>query len=44
MAAMPGMTVSGRPSGGCGAVTMTAASVNIHYHGTNTLQHAIRMK
>jgi FtsP/CotA-like multicopper oxidase with cupredoxin domain len=36
MAAMPGMTVSGRPSGVCGAVTMTAASVNIHYHGTNT--------
>jgi FtsP/CotA-like multicopper oxidase with cupredoxin domain len=36
MAAMPGMTVSGRPSGGCGAVTMTAASVNIHYHGANT--------
>ncbi len=33
---MPGMTVSGRPSSTCGAVTMTASSVNIHYHGTNT--------
>ncbi len=36
MAAMPGMTISGRPSDFCGAVTMTASSVNIHYHGTNT--------
>ncbi len=36
MAAMPGMTVSGRASSTCGAVTMTASSVNIHYHGTNT--------
>src|ERR1700733_7445793 len=36
MAAMPGMTVSGTPSDTCGAVTMTASSVNIHYHGTNT--------
>ena len=36
MAAMPGMTFSGRASSTCGAVTMTAASVNIHYHGTNT--------
>ncbi len=36
MAAMPGMTVSGTPSSTCGAVTMTASSVNIHYHGTNT--------
>ena len=35
-AAMPGMAVSGRPSSTCGAVTMTATSVNIHYHGTNT--------
>jgi FtsP/CotA-like multicopper oxidase with cupredoxin domain len=36
MAAMHGMTVSGTPSDTCGAVTMTASSVNIHYHGTNT--------
>jgi FtsP/CotA-like multicopper oxidase with cupredoxin domain len=36
MAAMPGMTVSGPPSQTCGAVTMTASSINIHYHGTNT--------
>jgi FtsP/CotA-like multicopper oxidase with cupredoxin domain len=36
MAAMPGMTVSGPASSTCGAVTMTASSVNIHYHGTNT--------
>jgi FtsP/CotA-like multicopper oxidase with cupredoxin domain len=36
MAAMPGMTVSGTPSSNCGAMTMTASSVNIHYHGTNT--------
>ncbi len=31
MAAMPGMMLSNA----CGATTMTAASVNIHYHGTN---------
>ena len=36
MAAMPGMRVSGKASATCGAVTMTASSVNIHYHGTNT--------
>lgn len=35
MAEMPGMTISGRASSTCGAVTMTASSVNIHYHGTN---------
>jgi FtsP/CotA-like multicopper oxidase with cupredoxin domain len=34
--AMPGMAVSGMASDTCGAVTMTASSVNIHYHGTNT--------
>jgi FtsP/CotA-like multicopper oxidase with cupredoxin domain len=34
--AMPDMVVSGSPSDTCGAVTMTATSVNIHYHGTNT--------
>jgi len=34
--AMPDMAVSGSPSDVCGAVTMTATSVNIHYHGTNT--------
>src|ERR1700677_1030543 len=31
MADMPGMSVSGKASGTCGAVTMTASSVNIHY-------------
>ncbi len=36
MAAMPGMTITGGPSSTCGAMTMTASSVNIHYHGTNT--------
>jgi FtsP/CotA-like multicopper oxidase with cupredoxin domain len=36
MAAMPGMAIVGRASSTCGAVTMTASSVNIHYHGTNT--------
>lgn len=36
MAAMPGMPVTGAPSSDCGAMTMTSASVNIHYHGTNT--------
>jgi hypothetical protein len=36
MSAMPGMTISGRASNTCDAVTMTASSVNIHYHGTNT--------
>jgi FtsP/CotA-like multicopper oxidase with cupredoxin domain len=36
MAAMPGMTVSATASSTCGAMTMTASSVNIHYHGTNT--------
>jgi FtsP/CotA-like multicopper oxidase with cupredoxin domain len=36
MAAMPGMAVSGPASSVCGAMTMTASSVNIHYHGTNT--------
>jgi FtsP/CotA-like multicopper oxidase with cupredoxin domain len=41
-AAMPGMasvplaTVSRPAPSACGAVTMTASSVNIHYHGTNT--------
>ena len=36
MEPMHGMTVSGTTSKTCGAVTMTASSVNIHYHGTNT--------
>jgi len=36
MASMPGMAVAGPASSTCGAVTMTASSVNIHYHGTNT--------
>ncbi len=34
--AMPGMVVTGSASNTCGAVVMTDASVNIHYHGTNT--------
>jgi len=36
MEAMPGMAISGKASSTCGAVTMTASSINIHYHGTNT--------
>lgn len=36
LAMMPGMTMMGGPSRACGAMTMTSASVNIHYHGTNT--------
>ena len=36
MASMPGMTVSRGAPGPCGAATMTASSVNMHYHGTNT--------
>jgi FtsP/CotA-like multicopper oxidase with cupredoxin domain len=35
-ATMPAMTISGAPSSTCGAMVMTASSVNIHYHGTNT--------
>jgi FtsP/CotA-like multicopper oxidase with cupredoxin domain len=34
--AMPGMIMTGSVSKTCGAVVMTSASVNIHYHGTNT--------
>jgi FtsP/CotA-like multicopper oxidase with cupredoxin domain len=34
--AMPGMAVSATVSSTCGSGTMTASSVNIHYHGTNT--------
>jgi FtsP/CotA-like multicopper oxidase with cupredoxin domain len=34
--AMPGMIMTGSPSTTCGAVVMNNASVNIHYHGTNT--------
>jgi FtsP/CotA-like multicopper oxidase with cupredoxin domain len=33
---MPGMIVTGTASTSCGAVVMNNASVNIHYHGTNT--------
>ena len=33
---MPGMVVTGSASNTCGAVVMNNASVNIHYHGTNT--------
>jgi FtsP/CotA-like multicopper oxidase with cupredoxin domain len=32
---MPAMEMSKAGEGGCGALEMTAASVNIHYHGTN---------
>jgi FtsP/CotA-like multicopper oxidase with cupredoxin domain len=35
-APMPGMSISGPAESICGATTMTASSVNIHYHGTNT--------
>ena len=33
---MPGMDMSRAGEGGCGAMNMTDASVNLHYHGTNT--------
>jgi len=33
---MPGMDMSRAGEGGCGDLAMTDASVNIHYHGTNT--------
>ena len=36
MPAMPGMDMSRAGEGGCGAMNMTDASVNLHYHGTNT--------
>ena len=36
MPAMPGMDMSRAGEGGCGAPNMTDASVNLHYHGTNT--------
>ncbi len=35
-ATMVGMDMSKAGDGGCGATTMTASSVNLHYHGTNT--------
>src|ERR1044072_5271881 len=33
---MAGMDMSRAGEGGCGDLAMTDASVNIHYHGTNT--------
>ncbi len=33
---MAGMDISRAGEGGCGALNMTDASVNLHYHGTNT--------
>ena len=36
MAAMPGMTAPSPIGGTCTSATMTSASTNIHYHGTNT--------
>lgn len=36
MPAMPGMDIAKAGEGGCGDLNMTSASVNIHYHGTNT--------
>jgi FtsP/CotA-like multicopper oxidase with cupredoxin domain len=36
MAEMPEMELSKAGAEGCGAMNMTASSVNIHYHGTNT--------
>jgi FtsP/CotA-like multicopper oxidase with cupredoxin domain len=36
MSAMPVMAILGAAKGPCNANTMTASSVNIHYHGTNT--------
>ncbi|HEY0759067.1 MAG TPA: multicopper oxidase domain-containing protein [Acidisarcina sp.] len=34
-AALPAVSIEGHPSPSCGAMVMTASSVNIHYHGTN---------
>jgi FtsP/CotA-like multicopper oxidase with cupredoxin domain len=36
MADMPEMELSKAGAAGCGAMNMTASSVNVHYHGTNT--------
>ena len=36
MPEMPGMDMSRAGEGGCGAMNMTDASVNLRYHGTNT--------
>jgi FtsP/CotA-like multicopper oxidase with cupredoxin domain len=36
MPEMPGMDMSRAGEGGCGAMNMTDASVNLHYHGSNT--------
>jgi FtsP/CotA-like multicopper oxidase with cupredoxin domain len=36
MPAMPAMEMSKAGAGGCGAANMTDASVNMHFHGTNT--------
>jgi FtsP/CotA-like multicopper oxidase with cupredoxin domain len=36
MPEMVGMDMSRAGEGGCGAMNMTDASVNLHYHGTNT--------
>jgi FtsP/CotA-like multicopper oxidase with cupredoxin domain len=36
MSGMPEMEMSKAGAGGCGATSMNASSVNIHYHGTNT--------
>ena len=33
---MEPITISGEPKANCGGMVMTDASVNIHYHGTNT--------
>src|ERR1041385_5516630 len=35
MAGMPEIDFSKAGAGGCGAMNMTSASVNVHYHGTN---------
>jgi FtsP/CotA-like multicopper oxidase with cupredoxin domain len=35
MKSMPEMVLTGPPSSACGATTMTASSVNVHYHGAN---------
>src|SRR5215813_6496033 len=36
MVGMPEMEMAKAGEGGCGALTMTPSSVNIHYHGSNT--------
>lgn len=44
MRGMGGMSMAITPATACGATTMTATSVNVHYHGTNTPPPVIRTR